>query len=402
MPTNYKILGQTAPTANVETLHYSVPSNTSTIIKSINITNTSASADTFSIGILPNIFLPRYIYVTVTSSTTAGYSTNGITWVETTLPSSGSWYGPSYGNGVFITLRESSNNSASSTDGITWTLRTLPASSSWSTSIYGNNKFVALAGTSDSTTAASSTDGITWALRTLPVSMGWRSVEYGNSIFLATGTGPSFSLTTTAASSTDGITWTVTTMPSSRSWNYIKYGNLIFVAIAGGVSAYSTNGVTWTQTTTPTQAWSGFAYGNGLFVIVSYFGSNPIGALSTNGITWTSTTLPQTDYSDVTYGNGIFVAIPYGATGASRAAYSTNGITWTIVSMPNGKNFYKAGYGDLPNTAVNSNYIAYNSSIPGNSTVTIKNPYTLNYPSGIRVLSTNGTSTFTTFGTEIS
>jgi len=52
--------------------------------------------------------------------------------------------------------------------------------------------------------------------------------------------------------------------------------------------------------------------------------------------------------------------------------------------------------------ATTSNYIAYNSSIPGNSTVTIKNPYTLNYPSGVRVLSTNGTCTFTTFGTEIS
>ena len=52
MTTNYKILGQSAPTAATETLHYTVPSSTSTIVKSINITNRSSSADTYSIALV--------------------------------------------------------------------------------------------------------------------------------------------------------------------------------------------------------------------------------------------------------------------------------------------------------------------------------------------------------------
>lgn len=54
MTTNYKILGQTAPTSAIETLHYTVPSATYTMVKSINIANTSATADTFNIAIVPS------------------------------------------------------------------------------------------------------------------------------------------------------------------------------------------------------------------------------------------------------------------------------------------------------------------------------------------------------------
>jgi hypothetical protein len=53
-------------------------------------------------------------------------------------------------------------------------------------------------------------------------------------------------------------------------------------------------------------------------------------------------------------------------------------------------------------STINSNYIFYNTSIPANSTITIKNPYTLTNPGGIKVTSTNGTCTFNTFGTEVS
>jgi hypothetical protein len=49
----YKILGQTAPTANTETLNYTVPASTSTTIRSIVVTNTSSSSDTFSISLVP-------------------------------------------------------------------------------------------------------------------------------------------------------------------------------------------------------------------------------------------------------------------------------------------------------------------------------------------------------------
>jgi hypothetical protein len=52
MPTNYKILGQTAPTAGSETLNYTVPNSTSTLVRSINITNRSATADTYNIALV--------------------------------------------------------------------------------------------------------------------------------------------------------------------------------------------------------------------------------------------------------------------------------------------------------------------------------------------------------------
>ena len=52
MTTNYKILGQTAPTAATEALNYTVPAATSTLVRSINVTNTSATADTYNIALV--------------------------------------------------------------------------------------------------------------------------------------------------------------------------------------------------------------------------------------------------------------------------------------------------------------------------------------------------------------
>ena len=52
MTTNYKILGQTAPAAATETLNYTVPSSTSTLVRSINVANTSATADTYNIALV--------------------------------------------------------------------------------------------------------------------------------------------------------------------------------------------------------------------------------------------------------------------------------------------------------------------------------------------------------------
>ena len=60
------------------------------------------------------------------------------------------------------------------------------------------------------------------------------------------------------------------------------------------------------------------------------------------------------------------------------------------------------GYVFQPGSTTNSNLIALNNTINGNSTLTIKSGYTLDSKSNIRVTSTNGTSTFSTFGAEIS
>jgi hypothetical protein len=53
MPTVYKVLGQSAPSAAAATTLYTVPSATDTIVSTINVANTGANQDTIRIAIRP-------------------------------------------------------------------------------------------------------------------------------------------------------------------------------------------------------------------------------------------------------------------------------------------------------------------------------------------------------------
>jgi len=53
MATTYKVLGQVAPTAATATTLYTVPASTSTVVSTLNATNTSGTADTIRIAIRP-------------------------------------------------------------------------------------------------------------------------------------------------------------------------------------------------------------------------------------------------------------------------------------------------------------------------------------------------------------
>ena len=54
MPTTYKVLGQSAPSAATATTLYTVPSATQAVVSTINVVNTHAStADTVRIAIRP-------------------------------------------------------------------------------------------------------------------------------------------------------------------------------------------------------------------------------------------------------------------------------------------------------------------------------------------------------------
>ena len=53
MPTVYKVLGQTEPSATTATTLYTVPASTSTIVSSISICNRAAADATFRISIRP-------------------------------------------------------------------------------------------------------------------------------------------------------------------------------------------------------------------------------------------------------------------------------------------------------------------------------------------------------------
>jgi hypothetical protein len=53
MPTIYKVLGQSNPAATTATTLYTVPSNTSTIVTTLNICNMAATVATFRIAVRP-------------------------------------------------------------------------------------------------------------------------------------------------------------------------------------------------------------------------------------------------------------------------------------------------------------------------------------------------------------
>ena len=54
MPTNYKVLGQSAPAATTATTLYTVPSATEAVVSSIIIANRDSASATFDIAIRPN------------------------------------------------------------------------------------------------------------------------------------------------------------------------------------------------------------------------------------------------------------------------------------------------------------------------------------------------------------
>jgi hypothetical protein len=53
MPTVYKVLGQSAPSATTATTLYTVPASTSTVISTLAIANRAATAATYRIAIRP-------------------------------------------------------------------------------------------------------------------------------------------------------------------------------------------------------------------------------------------------------------------------------------------------------------------------------------------------------------
>lgn len=275
-------------------------------------------------------------FVAVANNTDiAVYSTDGITWAQTTLPVSANWYSVCYGNGKFVAVARNSDVAAYSTDGINWTQTTMPVSKYWNFCCYGDGKFVAIS-SSNSAVAAYSTDGVNWTQTAMPASARWSSVCYGDGKFVATADGSAI-----AAYSTDGITWTQTTMPASKDWSSVCYGNGRFVSVAwnSNAAAYSSDGMSWASTTMPASTnWISVCYGNGKFVAVAR-APGATAAYSSDGITWTQAALPDSSlfWFSVCYGDGKFIAVPYLTT---YIAYSTDGINWVhtipIVTDPAG------------------------------------------------------------------
>ena len=265
-------------------------------------------------------------YVAVASgyNNKAAYSTDGVTWTQTTLPSYESWVDVAYGDGVFVAIAgDSSSVAAYSTDGITWTQRLMPNALNWTAVTYGNGMFLAVA--HSSTIGALGFGGSSWQSTYLPDSLGWSDVTFdGSQYIVVTDDG------NTIARSSNGFSW------STSSYSAMSEG-ITAVAAAQGQSKYvglgtsmseifyySTNGSYWTHAYVTSGDWRDVVYGNDKFVAVAY-GTN-MASYSVDGSSWTNVTLPITaNWTGITYGDGMFVAVVEGST---ICAFSYDGITW--------------------------------------------------------------------------
>jgi len=428
MTTNYKILGQTRPAANTDTNNYSVPENNSALVKSININNTSSSADTYSIAFLDSAEPVEQSYVVFQKpfSNRVQISTDLLTWTNASMPAPADWSSVTYGplgwlasgydmtsGGILAKTTDLSSEVWTPTGG-----GSFGATNSIAGSFYANGRYYV----HTNVEIHSSTDLITWTNYS-PYMMndgvvGSQSVAYGNGKIVAV-PGASGAVW----HSTDGFTWGSSSPAfSSASPDKISFVNNKFVISAysfmGGSDevAVSTDGVSWTISTIGySSLWrSRVAYGNGKYVIAAYTSSDadttPRIAASTDLITWTVSTLP-TDVTPGTYNKNIaFVNNNFVISGEMSGAYykSTDAVTWTtqlaIDGMMDGIAWENAASANIITAPVpqSSDYIAYNVNVEGNETITIKSGYSLSENNAIFVKSTNGTTSFSTFGAEIS
>lgn len=228
--------------------------------------STLPASNSWSVGYGNNRFVALSGYKTAYSDD------GGETWIEgNNLPSS-AWFAGwhiIYADGKFVAVTEQDTNKAVySTDGITWYDTTLPNTGERYSIIYANNKFVTVC--INSNVLNMSTDGQTWSSVTLPISKYWKGIAYGNNTFVILADSDS----TTLYSTDGGETWNQGSQGNNPVTQVI-FANDRFVALSGygTYMKYSKNGINWSGAinlldsayhTIP-------VYNNGLFITVNTY-----------------------------------------------------------------------------------------------------------------------------------
>jgi len=75
-------------------------------------------------------------------------STDGITWVERSVPVTIGYRSAAYGNGMFMAVGGNGTSAVRSYDGVTWAEFALPASALWQVVAFGAGKFTVAANNS--------------------------------------------------------------------------------------------------------------------------------------------------------------------------------------------------------------------------------------------------------------
>ncbi len=170
----------------------------------------------------------------VSSSAVTIVSTNGTSWSESSnFPHTGNAYQLFAGNGLFMALVIGTTVSsyATSTDGVTWVSRTLPTSNTLCCA-YGNGAFLVLGRTG--AVAYLTVDGILWKACTVPGGFAdFAALAFINGVFYA-------ARSTAAAdvyTSEDGVMWYAHAAPTSTAWGLAIAGSDAVVVVAGSGTA---------------------------------------------------------------------------------------------------------------------------------------------------------------------
>ncbi len=273
----------------------------------------------------------------VAVATTAGWSTDGVTWSSVTVnPSTPPSQAVALHDMIFA-------NDEFWGVGDRGVIRKSPDGISWTTISNGpiaNLNGIATNGTQLVAVGAegvilTSMDAQNWTQRASGISNPtFRDIIYAAGTYLATGSH--------TATSTDGVTWTevpAVGFPRSARPNAAAYGAGTWVLVgAENNYSWSTNGRDWTLATVKPpgiKPLNDVAYGNGIFVAAGGDFMNGILVSSANGREWEDRTPAGSgQFYKVAYGNGVFVVAgaPKSGSNSPQVLVSTDGVTWTQAS----------------------------------------------------------------------
>jgi hypothetical protein len=267
------------------------------------------------------------------------YSYDGINWFNG-VGLGGQGYGITYGKDKFVVTKidNSLNRIDISYNGVNWQGVSTPATMDlpWTSVTYANDRYVAVAESTVSGSIAISSDGISWNNVTRPSAgtLTTYNITYGKGLFVVTCNQGK------VMTSPDGINWTVRDTPlTGLIWKCIFAGGVFIAAGCFSTSQnrfiYSVDGITWEEAITPAlNDWSGFAYGNGLLLGVSFNGTNSSALIVSSGVM--NSFITQND--NITHGrqiytDGLILSGSFNISGSQRITGSLNvnsGITGSL------------------------------------------------------------------------
>jgi hypothetical protein len=336
-------------------------------------------------------------------------SPNGANWtVRSLVP--GTLFRIAYGNNTYVAMGGPSSDITfdffTSSNGVSWDSHYsgFPFGSpdvlylGFSDMTYINGQFIA---TGDHGILATSSDGVVWDPKISGTTALLGGAAYGNNTYVVVGSEG------TVLTSPDGTNWSSTSLDPAIDINTVIFAQNTFLALGNryetipncvfdpcpswpyGNILSSNDGVVWTKKEFAHPLLNGAAYGNGIFVVLDYYGSV---FTSTDASTWVSTIVEGAQWlSEVTYGNGTFTAVGHSCSGmvcTGQIFTSHNGVDWKSRISGDIKPLYGVAY--INNTFVavgESGTILQSDPLSGNCTATLSSDLMLHVP----IINFNGT-----------